>query len=127
MCHCRQILYFNHEDCQPIDCAFVNERHGLCQDCRHRRVDGDRLSCGLTRMALPAQGGCCHFNVELVSGPQLVTREMLTVLRISRYEAERAILEGEDIPYHTDDQGGLWVDPDELGLPHTYGLGTDHA
>jgi hypothetical protein len=78
-------------------------------------------------MALPAQGGCCHFNVELVSGPQPVTREMLTMLGISRFEVERAILEGEDIPYHTDDQGGLWVDPDELGLPNTYGLGTDHA
>jgi hypothetical protein len=38
---------------------------------------------------------------------------MLAVLGISTFESAQAVLLGEEIPYHTDEQGAFWVNPDE--------------
>jgi hypothetical protein len=125
-CHQRQILYWNHDHCHPVDCPRVREKHGRCEACPHRLEGEGRVLCGLTRAALPEQGGCCHWNVEVTQGRQKVTWEMLVLLDRSRSEPERVVLTMEDVPYQTDETGELWVDPDNLGLPYTYGLGTDH-
>lgn len=124
-CHQRQILYWNHDDCHPVDCSKVNQNHGRCETCRHRLALADRVLCDLTRSALPEQGGCCHWNVTMTQGQQKVTREMLILLAMNSSEPE-FVLNREDVPYQTDEQGNLFVDPDKLGLPYTYGLGTDH-
>lgn len=124
-CHRRQILYWNHEDCHPVDCPQVNEKHGRCDDCRHRLEEAERVWCGLTRTALPAQGGCCHWNVEIGQGPQEVTRETLVLFEPSPLEPEVFVLVRQEVSYQSDGSGRVYVDPDELGLPYTYGLGTD--
>lgn len=61
----------------------------------------------------------------MTQGQQKVTREMLILLAMNSSEPE-FVLNREDVPYQTDEQGNLFVDPDKLGLPYTYGLGTDH-
>ena len=121
-CHQRQILYWNHDDCHPLDCPMVNAKHGRCEDCCHRRDE----TCGLTNTLLPEADGCCHWNVEPAQGPQIIHREMLTSLGMGMTDTEEFILLSLDALYDRDATGRLTVDPDELGLPFTYGLGTEH-
>jgi hypothetical protein len=124
-CHQRQILYWNHDNCHPVDCPMVNAKHGQCEDCRHRLEVEGRVSCGLTRAELPEQGGCCHWNVAVTQGPQKVTRDTLVLLAVSPSGPE-LVLNVEDVPHRSGENEDVFVDPDELGLPYTYGLGTDH-
>ncbi len=109
-----------------MDCPKVNEDHGRCEGCRHRLEGEDRALCGLTRAALPLQGGCCHWNVELTQGPQKVIRAMLLLIEVNPSEPVLEVLNLTDVPYRSDQNGDLFVDPDDLPLPDTYGLGTDH-
>lgn len=123
-CHRRRVLYWNHESCSFDFCSLTVEEPGRCQSCRYRQ-GGD--FCGLTRAALPApagRGGCCHWNVELVTGPQPVTLEMLAPLDAGPEPAE-TLLSGLDAPYEVDPDGRIWIDPDRLDLPEVYGLGTE--
>jgi len=81
--------------------------------------------CGLTRVPLPQAGGCCHWNVELATGPQKVTLAMLEMLGTGSNETVVNVLDGFDVPYWIDEDG-IWIEPDELSLPATtYGLGED--
>ena len=121
-CSVRGLLYWNHEDCHPLDCPLAPGPHGACQDCRH--LQG--ATCGLTRAPLPSSGGCCHHNAELRQGLQAVTREMLGLLGIGPTEPEISVLHREEIPYYQDDQARLFIDLDAFILPFTFGLGTDH-
>ncbi len=120
-CHRREVLYWNHENCDG-DCPIVSERHGRCEACRHRR----QALCGLTNTPLPAGGGCCHFDVAIVSGEQEVTREMVEPLGIDKSELEAFVLARFDVEYTVGSRGEVLVDPDLLPLPVEYGRGTDH-
>ncbi len=83
--------------------------------------------CALTRAPLPELGGCCHHNITLLHGPQRVIREMLAPLHLGPNETDlERVLLIEDVAYQVGSEGQLWVDPDNLALPKTYGLGTDH-
>jgi len=122
LCHRhRGRLYFNHEDCADYGCPLAEEAGRTCDGCRHRQG----AYCGLTREPLPA-GGCCHHNVELISGPQRITRAMIEMLLPGANENVCDVLDGFDVPYQVDADGAVWIDPDEVpGLPVVYGLGTE--
>jgi len=124
-CHQRQILYWNHDNCHPFDCPKANEKHGRCENCRHRLEGEDRLLCSLTRAPLPQAGGCCHYNVKLIAGPQKVTLAVVEMLGPGSNETVRDVLDGFDVAHQIDGQGDVWVDSDELGLPDIYGRGAD--
>jgi dihydropteroate synthase len=117
----RKIFFWNHDDCSFEICPLVAEEHGRCYSCTHRQGD----NCGLTRSPLPAWGGCCHWNVEVVEDPQPVTPAMLEPLGVTAAEPVAAVLASLDAPYTLDDQGQIWVDPADLGLSETYGIGTE--
>ena len=121
-CHRRRLLYQNHEDCELFFCPFATGPYPSCQSCCHRR-DG---RCALTNAELPAQGGCCHHNVEPAEGPQSVGREMVEPLGLAVEDTELYVLRREAVIYDLRHDGTVTVNPDELGLPYTYGLGTDH-
>ncbi len=130
-CHRKQVLFWKHKDCEalasngnddPSACDFAAGPHSRCEDCRHRRDE----RCSLTNAPLPECGGCCHHNVELVEGPQVVTRDMLAPLGLTWEVTEEFILLDLDVPYGRDWRKQITVDPDDLGLPFTYGLSTEH-
>ena len=120
-CHRRRVLYWNHADCHPFECEIALELHGRCLDCRHQNDD----RCGLTNAPLPDSGGCCHWNVAPTREPQIVTREMLAPLEFDIVESEVYLLKSLEAPYTWTSDGQLSIDPDMLGLPFTYGLGTE--
>ena len=122
-CHRQRALYWNHEDCSFEFCPFIVEEPRGCYSCQYRQPEGN--ICGLTRAPLPAVKGCCHWNVELVTGRQWVTPEMLIPLGIVGPEPAVDILAGLEAPYEVDAAGRVWVDPGHLGLPETYGVGTN--
>lgn len=119
-CHRQAVLYWNHADCSFEFCPVVAETPRHCNSCRYRQDD----ICDLTRAPLPEQGGCCHWNVEPVTTPQQVTLEMLTPLNAGPEPTEE-LLTSLDAPYELDTAGQIWVNPDRLGVPETYGLGTE--
>ena len=122
-CHRKFILFWDHEDCHPRDCEFVHGPHGSCDSCLYQEND----ICLLTHAPLPARRGCCHRNVALVQGARRVTREMVGLLNLDVHERLTEALEERNVPYQLDTDGDLvLIDPDELPVPLTYGLGTDH-
>ncbi len=124
-CHRRWVLYWNHEPCSFEFCPFAVEKPRRCQSCRYRQASN---LCGLTRAALPVpegKGGCCHWNIELVTGPQSVTADMLAPLGGPGLEPVETILAFLAAPYEVDEAGQVWIDPDRLGLPEVYGRGTE--
>jgi len=122
-CNRFAVLYWNHDDCHPLDCAVAEGPHGRCDDCRHRGPD---QRCGLTHTPLPEAGGCCHWNVEPVAGPREVTRDMLAPIGIGLEETEVYVLRRLEVPYELGPQGEVLIEPARLGLPLTFGQGTDH-
>jgi hypothetical protein len=121
-CHRRNALYWNHEDCQPWDCSFARGPHGRCADCRHRCGD----FCWLTNAPLPESGGCCHHDVALAHGLQVVTREMVEPLGVLAGETPAEVLERTETRYQRGDNGQVLVSPDELALPMlAYGVGSE--
>jgi hypothetical protein len=114
-------LYWNHEDCSFEFCPFVAEEYGQCHSCWHRQEG----RCALTQAPLPAEGGCCHWNVKPVQVRQIVTLEMLTPLGVEPTETVTDVLNSLGAPYEVDSQGYLWLEPNRLSLPYTYGLGTE--
>jgi hypothetical protein len=123
MCHRLQILYWNHEDC-GVHCDLAHGPHGRCETCGHRAPAG---MCRLTHAPLPEAGGCCHHDVALLQGWQVVTRVMLEPLGIGAGETVGDVLARWDVPHERGDQpgGAALVDPDQLALPATYGVGTE--
>lgn len=119
-CHRRRVLYFNHRDCAPRDCLYAGQVEGWCETCRWRQGE----LCGLTRQVLPATGGCCHWNVEVTQESQVVTPDLLVLLDVQPGEDLAAALAWWDVPYR-EQAGQVLVDPEELALPETYGLGTE--
>ena len=121
LCHKRQMLYFNHEDCLPVQCPFTVPM-GRCTDCRHRRGD----LCGLTRAALPAASGCCHFNVALYAGDTLpATPETIALLGQRPGESIETTLDAYDVYYEVSGTGVVSVPIDDLAIPDIYGQGTE--
>ena len=120
-CHRCSILYFNHEDCPLQLCPVKADIPGTCDDCFHRQGH----LCGLTRAPLPQSGGCCHWNVALISGWQVVTADRCALLGPGANESVADLLTGLDAPFTPNANGQVSVDPDALGLPETYGQGTD--
>lgn len=114
-------LFWNHDPCSFEFCPAVVEQHGRCASCRHRQ----KTACALTGAPLPAEGGCCHWNVEPVQGRQRVTLEMLAPLGVEPNETVVEVLDSLGAPYQVDEQGNVWVEPARLGLPFSYGLGTE--
>jgi hypothetical protein len=51
---------------------------------------------------------------------------MLAPLGIGVEETEVGVLLSLEVPYQLGQQAELIVDPDELGIPFTYGLSTEH-
>lgn len=121
-CYRRRLLFWNHEDCPTSLCEFAGQDASRCADCRYRRNDG---YCALTNHSLPATGSCCHWNVTVTEGPQPVLAEMLGLLWPVEGESVATVLDRLDAPYTLADNGVVWVDPDTLGLPEVYGVGTD--
>jgi hypothetical protein len=114
-------LFWNHEDCDPGGCEFAAGPHAACATCRHAQAG----ICALTNAPLPASGGCCQHNVAPVSGPVEVSWDMLVPLRIRPEEMVEQFLQDYEVPYHHGPQAQVMVDPDDLGLPRTYGIGTE--
>ena len=120
-CHKTARLYWNHDDCSIIFCPFAGASRDKCTDCCYN-IEG---RCDLTRAALPATGGCCHWNVTPAQGPQPVTAETIIPLWPADGTAITTLLDTLDVPYTVDDTGQVWVNPDDLGLPEVYGQGTE--
>jgi hypothetical protein len=88
--------------------------------------------CRLTHAPLPEAGGCCHHNVALIRGWQVVTRAMLEPLGIGAGETEADVLIRWGVSAHlswdqVDRRGQVaLIDPDQLAAPETaYGVGTE--
>jgi hypothetical protein len=116
------VLFWNHEDCDPRECELAAGPHGPCATCRHYQTS----VCALTNAPLPASGGCCQHDVAPVSGLLEVSWDMLAPLRIGPEEMVEQFLRDYDVPYRHGPQAEVMVDPDDLGLPQTFGLGTEH-
>ena len=122
-CHRRRVIYWNHSDCDRFTCKLAGKPTPPCKTCRHHRTDG---RCGLTRSPLPAGGGgCCHHNVEPLTGLQPVSRETLAPLAIRPDETVAAVLQREGIDYRQAAPRLYLVDPLSLSSPYTFGVGTD--
>ncbi len=121
-CPRRWALFWNHEDCEPRDCDFATGPHGRCETCQNRQNE----NCGLTNAPQPA-AGCCQHNVAPVSGLLEISWDMLAPLRIGPDEMVEQFLQDYDVPYHHGPQAEVMVDPDDLGLPQTFGIGTEHV
>jgi hypothetical protein len=119
-CHLRRVLFWNHEDCDPRDCPAAVRPHGSCATCRHGREG----MCALTHAPQPADGGCCHHDVEVV-GQLEISWHMLAPLRIRPEEMVEQFLQDYDVPYQHGPQSQVLVAPDDLSLPRTYGIGTE--
>ncbi len=118
-------FYWNHFDCEPVNCDQAEGPHPACASCAHHAGG----QCGLTRAPLPAgEAGCCHHNVAApVAGERVeASRETLALLALGPDEPEEFTLIREAIPYRRDASGRLWVEIDALALPLTYGQGTEH-
>lgn len=122
-CHRRGVLYWNHDDCSFEFCPVVSEAHGHCLSCQYRQPAGD--ICALTRAPLPETGGCCHWNVELVSGLQPVTPQMLAPLNVTGPETVSDLLTSLAAPHEVAAGDQVWIDPNRLGVPEIYGLGLE--
>ena len=121
-CHRRRTLYWDDENCPPWYCKFSLQYHGRCHDCGH--FDG--RMCKLTRSVRSPEAGCCHFNVCLTTGKQIVTPQMLRMLGAHPSEDAQDVLQRLDTEFYVD--GGIVsVDPDELDVPPIYGIGTGHT
>lgn len=122
-CHRLDVLYWNHLGCERHGCH-LGQPQGIprtCTDCIHHRQG----VCGLTGDDAPAEG-CCHWNVELTTGPQAVTdREVapLQILGVSLATLPEW-MDSLGFPYKLE-QGSLSVDPDKLPVPDIYGQPTD--
>jgi hypothetical protein len=120
-CHRRGVLYWNHASCAVETCDLARGPHGRCETCRHCQAD----ICRATNAPLP-DGGCCHWNVALVQGRVEITPAMLELLGSGSGETMDQVLERWEVPHH---QLGplvqVWIDPDELGIPAVYGMGTE--
>lgn len=121
-CHKLNRLYWDHEDCHPALCSFAGKSQESCATCRHKNGE----TCRLTNTVLPQEEGCCHYNVNLIQGPQVVTTEMVSLLEVMPDEAMAEALTYRNVSYQQGSEGEILVDPDELPLPTTYGRGTDH-
>jgi hypothetical protein len=61
-----------------------------------------------------------------VSGPQVVTLDMVTMLGVGANETVAEVLDGFEVAYEVDESGQVYVDPDDLSMPGSvYGRGTD--
>ncbi len=121
-CHRRCILYWNHVSCEVEACDLARGPHGRCETCRHCQAG----ICRATNAPLPDAGGCCHWNVTLVQGRVEITLAMLELLGSGPEETMDQVLERWEVPHR---QLGplvqVWIDPDELGIPAVYGMGTE--
>jgi len=121
-CHRRGVLYWNHASCEPQTCDLARGPHGRCETCLHRQAG----ICRATNAPLPDAGGCCHWNVALVQGRVEITPAILDLLGSGPGETMDQVLERWEVPHH---QLGhlvqVWIDPDELGVPEVYGIGTE--
>lgn len=139
-CPRRRVLFWNHEDCEPRECAFAVGPHGSCATCRHHRdsvcaptevgrqtpVCPQPSVCALTNAPLPEVGGCCQHDIKAVEGLQEICWDMLAPLRIGPDETVEQFLKCYEVPYVHGSCSEVLVDPDDLGLPQTFGLGTEH-
>jgi hypothetical protein len=75
---------------------------------------------------LPSAGGCCHWNIEPAHGLQEVTWDMLAPMRIGPDETVEFMLKCYEVAYYHGPQSEVMIDPDELGLPATFGVGTEY-
>lgn len=119
-------LYWNHFDCEAQACRSAGAEHPPCHGC-HWRLEDSR--CGLTSAPLPiGETGCCHR--DLLPPPDEavieVTGETVAMLAVKPGASVEAALQGEGVPYRRDKTSRIWVDLNELALPYTYGLGTEH-
>ncbi len=55
----------------------------------------------------------------------MVTLEMLTPLGVEPHETVAQVLDSLGVPYEVDSQRYLWLEPSQLSVPYTYGLGTE--
>jgi hypothetical protein len=120
-CHRKHVLYWDHEDCTE-HCELAERPHRSCETCRNRRG----TVCWLTNAPLP-ESGCCHHNVGAVHGLRVITRKMLEPLGIGTDETPAQVLTRWGAPYGQLDDRGLVVvvDPDRLGIPPVYGVGSE--
>lgn len=120
-CHRRNVLFWNHENCSSSVCEFAKGPHGRCASCVHNQGQ----NCALTNAPLPDNAGCCHWNISLAVGRQIVTLAMVEPLGLNNADSLEADLIRLDTPLHRLTEG-IAVDPDELGLPtNVYGQGTE--
>jgi hypothetical protein len=108
-----------------MHCALARGPHARCETCCHRAQAG---ICRLTNAPLPEADGCCHHNVAMSRGWQVVTRAMLAPLGMGDRETEADVLSRWGVPVHQVDRHGrvVLIDPDRLALPETaYGVGTE--
>ena len=120
-CHKGGLLYWNHDDCPVSLCDFAGQIVGQCEACRHRA----NQNCTLTCAPLPEVGGCCHWNVTPAKGQQEIGAAELTILWRVGEEGVAETLDRMDVVYSTDAAGQVLLDPDDLGLPEVYGIGTE--
>jgi hypothetical protein len=123
-CHKRRVLFFTHEDCPPLQCRWTDPAlWGRCEDCRY----GHNGRCGLTNIPLPVPGGgCCHRNVSLVGGEQVIGPEQVQLLpAFGTGQTAAEILGSYGVSYDCDGDGRPLIDPNELVLPVVYGRGSD--
>ena len=107
------------------------------------QVDGiDAASRGLRCQLQQGEPGACRVGHEEqarrdhhavaapttpVSGLLEVGWDMLALLRIGPDEMVEQFLRDYDVPYRHGPQAEVLVDVDVLGLPRTFGLGTEHG
>lgn len=102
-----------------------------CDTCTHRREGERGPFCGLTKLALPYAGGCCHHNASLHSRAEiaLLVDELPVapwVLAVHHAATPAELLtEHHSAPELEVAGGRAWLRFDELAVPCVYGVTAD--
>jgi hypothetical protein len=71
----------------------------------------------------PAVFGCCHWNIAPIGGRTEVWNADL--LNLPQYPLVQDALYEFGVAFEVTDEGRVFVNPDNMPLPTTYGIGTE--
>ena len=140
-CHVTRQLIDNDLPCEhcPDAVRFAHSEH-RCADCAHHRMGvptarygfaaagvPPRPYCGLTRMALPPAGTCCHWNAALTPAESVLTLTDADVARglLRRYRVTSVAAlfdESDTAPAYQAQAGAVRVPLADLAVPEIYGV-----
>lgn len=128
-CHVRGWLIDNDVPCWECP-AYGVPPAASCDTCVHRREGEAGPFCGVTKLALPYAGGCCHHNASVNTVQIAVPLDELAVapwVLAAHHAATPAALlaDHHSAPELELRDGRAWLRLDELAVPFVYGVTAD--